>query len=159
MLLVVFLRTTQSILHDQKVGPLNPKLSRSMDLLVSTTATESFISTEGSTVIMMMSDLEPLLKQVFYSNSFVVMFTTPGNFYWLCDSACCNHMNTNVELLSSSTPVSFLPSIHAANSSHASTFTLNFPETYCISKLILNFIFISQLCENELNSNFFSFDC
>lgn len=106
-------------------------------------------ATDASTTITM-SDLEALLKQVISSNSPAAMSVTPGNSPWLFNSACCNHMTTNIDNLSSTKLVSFLPPIHTANGSqmnithtgHVSASNLSLPETYYIPNLALNLIFV-----------------
>ena len=149
------LRIAQLVLHDKLVGSLNFSMSRSWDLPVIAA------STDGSTGITM-SDLEALLKQVISSNSHAAMSVTPANSHWLFDSACCNYMTTNINLLSSTTHVSCLPPIHTTNGTqmnithtgHASTSNHSLPETYYILNLALNLISVGQVCEKGLNINF-----
>ena len=118
-------------------------------------------ATEDSTPVTM-SDLETLLKQVISSNSSLAMSATPGNSSWFFDSACCNHMTTNINSLSSITLASSLPLIHTANGNkmhithtgNISTTNLTLPDTYCIPNLTLNLISVGQLCEQGLKVNF-----
>jgi hypothetical protein len=86
------------------------------------------------------------------------MSATPGNSPWFFDSACYNHMTTDINLLSSKTPVFSLPPIYTANgtkmtithTSHVTTPNLSLPEMYHIRNLTLNLISVGQLCEKEL---------
>lgn len=95
------------------------------------------------------------------------MSVAPSNPHCLSDSACCNHMTTNIQLLSSTTHVSSLPPIHTSNGSkmnvthtgHASTFYLSLPETYYIPNLALHLISVGQLCKVGLHFNFSPFGC
>ena len=68
----------------------------------------SAAATEGSTTITI-SDIEALLKQVISSNTSTAMSATHGNSQWFFDSACCNHMTTDIKSLPSVTIVSSLP--------------------------------------------------
>jgi hypothetical protein len=73
-------------------------------------------------------------------------------------------MTTDINLLSSKTPVSSLPPIHTANGTqmtithtgHVTTPILSLPETYHIPNLTLNLISVGQLCEKELTVFFSS---
>ena len=67
-------------------------------------------------------------------------------------------MTTDINLLSSKTPVSSLTPIHTINGTqmtithtgHVTTPNLSLPETYHILNLTLNLISVGQLCEKEL---------
>jgi hypothetical protein len=73
-------------------------------------------------------------------------------------------MTTDINLLSSKTPVSSLPPIHTANGTkmtithtgHVTTPNLSLPEMYHIPNLTLNLISVGQLCEKELTFIFSS---
>ncbi|KAG6787115.1 hypothetical protein POTOM_008746 [Populus tomentosa] len=111
-------------------------------------------TTEGSTFVTM-SDLEAMVKQAISSNSSTAMSATPDNSSWFFYSACCNHMATDINLLSSKIHVSSLPPIYTANGTqmtvthtgHATTPNLSLLETYHIPNLTLNLISVCQLCE------------
>lgn len=109
-----------------------------------------------------MSDIEALIKQVISSNTSTAMSATHGNSRWFFDSACSNHMTTDIKSLPSTTLVSSLPPIHTASGNtmnithtgHVSTSKLTLPDTYYIPNLKLNLISIGQLCEQRLNVYF-----
>jgi len=115
-------------------------------------------ATIKGSIFITMSDLEAMVKQVISSNSSTAMSATPGNSPWFFDSACYNHMTTDINLLSSKTPVFSLPPIYTANgtkmtithTSHITTPNLSLPEMYHIPNLTLNLISVGQLCEKEL---------
>ncbi|KAJ1442805.1 glutamate receptor-like protein [Sesbania bispinosa] len=77
-------------------------------LSIIATATESSIA-------ITLSDLEALLKQVISSNNSTAMSATSGNFHCHFDSACCNHLTANINLLPIATPVSSSPPINIEN--------------------------------------------
>ena len=109
-----------------------------------------------------MSDIEALIKQVMSSNNSTSMSATHGNSRWFFDSACSNHMTTDIKSLPAATLVSSLPPIHTASGNtmnithtgHVSTLNLTLPDTYYIPNLKLNLISIGQLCEQGLNVYF-----
>lgn len=109
-----------------------------------------------------MSDIEALIKQVISSNTSTDMFVAHCNYHWFFDSSCCNHMAIDIKSLLSAILVSSLPSIHTASGNtmnithtgHVSISNLTLPNTHYIPNLILNLIFISQLCEQGLNVYF-----
>jgi len=109
-----------------------------------------------------MSDIEALIKQVISSNTSTAMSATHGNSRWFFDSACCNHMTTDIKSLPSVTPISSLPPIHTASANtmnithngHVSTSNLTLPDAYYIPNLALNLISVGQLCEQGLNVYF-----
>jgi len=99
------------ILEHYPTRPLRPKGGFSKFKIMSKPSSSSVTvaaTTEGSTFVTM-SDLEAMVKQVISSNSSTAMYATPGNSPWFFDSACCNHMTTDINLLSSKTPISSLP--------------------------------------------------
>ena len=105
-----------------------------------------------------------MVKQVISSNPSTAMSATPGNSLWFFDSACCNHMTTDIDLLSDKTNVTSLPPIHTANGTtmsithtgHVTTSKLSLPDTYHIPNLTLNLISVTQLCEKNLKVIFSS---
>ncbi|KAL0545170.1 hypothetical protein IC582_020316 [Cucumis melo] len=112
-----------------------------------------------------LTDLHDLLKQVISSQS-TALAVTPGTS-WLLDSACCNHMTSNISLLSSHIPVHSLPPIHSADGNHMSishigtvnTPTIKPPNTYHVPNLTFNLASVGQLCEFGLTIVFSSHGC
>ena len=154
------------ILEHCLTHPPRPKGGFSKSKIMSNLGSSSFIvaaTTEGSTFVTM-SDLEAMVKQVISSNSSIAMSTTPGNSPWFFYSVCCNHMTTDINILSSKTPISSLPPIRTVNgtkmtithTSYITTPNLSLPETYHIPNLTFNLISVGQLCEKELTIIFFS---
>jgi hypothetical protein len=152
------------ILEHCPTRPLRPKGGFSKFKIMSKPGSSSVTvaaTTEGSTFVTM-SDLEAMVKQVISSNSSTAMSATPGNSPWFFDSACCNHMTTDINLLSSKTPISSLPwysngtQMTITHIDHVTTPNLSLPETYHIPNLTLNLISVGQLCEKELTVIFSS---
>ena len=87
---------------------------------------------------------------------------TSGNKSWLLDSACCNHMTPHASHFSQKTSLAHSPIIYTADNSHmsishigtVSSPNLTIPNTYLVSKLSLNFLFVDQLCELSLDLHF-----
>lgn len=110
-----------------------------------------------------MSDIEALIKKVISFNTSTTMFATHGKPRWFLDSACCNHMTTDIKALPYVTLVSSLPPIHTTNGNtmniahtgHVSTSNITLSHTYCIPNLTLNLIYVGQLCEQGLNVYFY----
>ena len=104
-------------------------------------ATPSDITTPQS---FQLNDLHDLLKQVLSSNSTALVVTLGSS--WLLDPTCCNHMTSDISLLSSTIPVHSLPPIHSANGNHMSishigivkTPTINLSNTYHVPNLTFN---------------------
>ncbi|KAL0536937.1 hypothetical protein IC582_025900 [Cucumis melo] len=104
-------------------------------------ATSSDITEPSS---LQLTDLHDLLKQVLSSQS-TALAVTPGTS-WLLDSACCNHMTSDLSLLSSHSPVQSLPPIHSADGnpmsiSHIGTVntpTIKLSNTYHVPNLTFN---------------------
>ncbi|KAJ1398972.1 Zinc finger, CCHC-type [Sesbania bispinosa] len=115
-------------------------------------------ATESSNAITL-SDLEALLKQVISSNNSTTMSATSGNSHWLFDSACCNHMIANINLLPSATSIYSLPPIHTTNGTkmnishieHITASNLSLIDAYFVPNLTLNLISVGELCEKGLN--------
>ena len=94
-----------------------------------------------------------MVKQ-FLSTFDKVSSAVSGNTLYF-DSACCNHMSLDPQLFSFVIPTTHAPLIQTANGLHisanhtssVSTPTLSLSDTYLISNLTLNHIFVGQLCE------------
>ncbi|KAL0539908.1 hypothetical protein IC582_024129 [Cucumis melo] len=112
-----------------------------------------------------LTDLHDLLKQVISSQS-TALAVTPGTS-WLLDSACCNHMTSDISLLSSHIPVQSLPPIHSADGnsmsiSHIGTVntpTIKLSNTYHVPNLTFNLASVGQLCDLGLTIIFSSHGC
>jgi hypothetical protein len=116
------------------------------------------------------ADLQALFSQVqppSSSASNPALFVTPGiSSEWFLDSTCCNHMTDNPHLISAHTPP-ILPIITTADGfamtvSHVgsiSTPNLSISDFFCIPKLHLNFLSVSQLTKLGLNLLFSSRGC
>ncbi|KAL4028792.1 hypothetical protein IC575_012003 [Cucumis melo] len=125
-------------------------------------ATSSDITEPSS---LQLTDLHDLLKQVISSQS-TALAVTPGTF-WLLDSACCNHMTSDISLLSSHIPVQSLPPIHSADGnsmsiSHIGTVntpTIKLSNTYHVPNLTFNLASVGQLCDLGLTIIFSSHGC
>lgn len=142
----------------------NRGFTKSKNVPKSGSSSISAAATEGSPTITM-SDIEALIKQVMSSNTSTAMSATSGNSRWFFDSACSNHMTTDIKLLPAVTLISSLPPIHTASGNtmnithtgHVSTLNITLPDTYYIPNLKLNLISIGQLCEQGLNVYFSPF--
>ena len=146
---------SQARSHFGKLSKYSPK-----------TDCQSFVAATPSDITVPLTfrliDLHDLLKQVISSNSttLVVTSSTSG----LLDSACCNHMISNISLLASSIHVQSLPPIHSADGNHMSIYhigtvttpTINLSNTYHVLKLTFNLAFVGQLCDLELTIVFSS---
>jgi hypothetical protein len=116
------------------------------------------------------TDLQALFSQVqppSSSASNPAFSVTPGiSSEWFLDSACCNHMTDNLHLTSAHTPP-VLPTITTADGSaitvshvgSISTPNLSVFNVFCIPKLYLNLLSVSQLTELGLNLFFSSRGC
>nr|TKR68799.1 hypothetical protein D5086_0000307390 [Populus alba] len=145
-----YCHTFGHILEHCPTRPRRPKGGFSKPKIMSK-PNSSFVTvaaaTEGSTFVTMI-DLDAMVKQVISFKSSTAMSATPGNSSWFFDSTCCNHMATNINFLSSKTPVSSLPPIYTANGTqmtithtgHVTTPNLSLPEMYHIPNLTLNLI-------------------
>ncbi|KAL0543679.1 hypothetical protein IC582_018781 [Cucumis melo] len=125
-------------------------------------ATPSDITPPSS---LQLTDLHDLLKQVISSNS-TALAVTPGTS-WLLDSACCNHMTSNISLLFSHIPIHLLPPIHSIDGNHMSishigtvnTPTIKLSNTYHVPNLTFNLASVGQLCDVGLTIVFSSHGC
>ncbi|KAA0038937.1 Retrovirus-related Pol polyprotein from transposon TNT 1-94 [Cucumis melo var. makuwa] len=112
-----------------------------------------------------LTDLHDLLKQMISSNCTALAITLGTS--WLFDSACCNHMTSDISLLSSHIPVQSLPSIHSADGKQMSishigivnTPTIQLFNTYHVPNLTSNLASIDQLCDLGLTIIFSSHGC
>ncbi|KAL4020497.1 hypothetical protein IC575_019275 [Cucumis melo] len=125
-------------------------------------ATPSDITPPSS---LQLTDLHDLLKQVISSNS-TALAVTPGTS-WLLDSACCNHMTSNISLLFSHIPIHSLPPIHSIDGNHMSishigtvnTPTIKLSNTYHVPNLTFKLASVGQLCDVGLTIVFSSHGC
>uniref|UniRef100_A0A2N9HG58 Integrase catalytic domain-containing protein n=1 Tax=Fagus sylvatica TaxID=28930 RepID=A0A2N9HG58_FAGSY len=129
-----------------------------------------FDSVSLTTPTYSIADLQALFNQVQVpssSASNLALSVTPGiSSKWFLDSACCNHMTDNPHITSAHTsPV--LPTITTADGSaitvshvgSISTPTLSVSDVFCVSKLHLNLLSVSQLTELGLKLFFSSRGC
>ena len=99
------------------------------------------------------ADLQDMVNQVHFPSSsasniafFMISGTSPT---WLLDSACCNHMTSSPDVVSSHTSTS-LPTIYTANGSlmhvshlgNVSTQALSVSNVYQIPQLTHNLLFV-----------------
>ena len=132
----------------------NPTKFKSYSKPGSSSIAAAVHSNESS--ILTVSDLEALLKQVISpsSSSSTALSVTSGNS-WLFDSACCNHMTSQISLLSNTSPIHSLPSIQTTNGScmpithigTVATSNLSLFDTYFVPSLALNLVSVGQLCD------------
>ena len=115
-------------------------------------------STSGLASSLFMADLHDLLNQVRLPSSSAsnttlstILSTSPT---WLLDSACCNHMTSSTDVISSHTTTS-LPTIYTANGSpmHVSHLS-NISTKPCLFPMFIifpNLLIIFYLLGNSLN--------
>ncbi|KAB5514459.1 hypothetical protein DKX38_028365 [Salix brachista] len=138
--------------------------SKSKIMLKPSSSSATVAAATPSSTFVTMSDLEEMVKQVISSKPSTAMSATPGNSPWFFDSACCNHMTPDIDLLSDKTNATSLPLIHTANGTtmpithtgHVTTSKLSLHDTYHIPNLTLNLISVGQLCEKNLKVIFSS---
>ncbi|XP_015941386.1 uncharacterized protein LOC107466891 [Arachis duranensis] len=116
-----------------------------------------------------LSNIAFLLQRLLsISGNTPVAFSTPlSNSKWYFDSSCFNHMSPLRNIFSSMSTTTNGPSVNIANGSllHAthkgsiSQSTLNFPDTYYISKLNFNLISVGQLVDLSFEVTFFVSGC
>lgn len=86
---------------------------------------------------------------------------------WFFDSGCCTHMTTDSSIFSFKKHVPYTYPInivdgfqlHVNHIWSASISNLSLPATSHVPKLIMNLIFVGQLCDLGLNVIFFSSGC
>ena len=105
-----------------------------------------------------MADLHDMVNQVHLPSSSAyntALSTIPSNAHtWLLDSACCNHMTSSLNIVSSH-PTTSLPTIYTANGSpmqvsHLGTIStpkLSVSNVYQIPQLTHNLLSVGQLTE------------
>ena len=86
------------------------------------------------------------------SSNSIALVVIPGTS-WLLDSACCNHMTSDISFLSSPIPIQSLSQIHYVDGNHMSISHLS------CSKLTFNLASIDQLCDLGLTIVFSSNGC
>lgn len=134
------------------------------------TAAEGIPITDSPTTSISVSNLEAILKQVLSNSnnpSPTALSVTSGTSSWFFDSACCNHMTSDLNAFSSKASASHIPDIHTADGSHmhvshigqVSTSNVTLSNTYLIPKLTFNLISVGQLCDLGLNVTFSSTGC
>ena len=116
-------------------------------------------SKSGPASSLFMEDLQDMVNQVHLpssSASNTTLSTISGTSpTWLLDSACCNHMTSSTDVVSSHTTTS-LPTIYTTNGSpmnvshlgNISTLALSISNVYQIPQLTHNLLYVGQL--NEL---------
>ena len=126
---------------------------------------------ESSTPSFSMDDVASIIKHMMStgttSSPSIALSATSGTSSWFFDSACCNHMTSDIDAFSSKTSSSSIPSIYTADGSnmtvshigHISTPNVSLPETYHIPALTLNLISVGQLCELGLKVIFSGNGC
>ena len=124
-------------------------------------------SSFASLIILTTSNLNSLLKEIHSQSSSAPNATTASNFgSYFDDSACCNNMTSLTSAFSCLSSKNTIAYIHTDGSLEKDNQTgyislpfLSLSNTYLVSKLNFNLIFVGQLCDLGSTLTFTSFGC
>ena len=100
------------------------------------------------------ADIEAVIQQVLSQTS-TALSVTLGKQSWFFNTTCCNHMTSDEFKFSDNAPLEYPITIYTTDGtpmpvSHKGIFSspcLSLSDTFHISKLSLNLLYVGQLCE------------